>query len=127
MNDTKKDSIGESIVGIFFVVILVGGLWAWGNDSSTKKKQDELDTANARIVALEKQQQDKQQAEEQRASDLATCLWTADYNKEEFLKLNGTFNKKTGVIRAPITAFQLADAKRSADISQCQIQYGAHQ
>jgi hypothetical protein len=127
VNDTTKNSIGESIVGIFFVVILIGGLWAWGNDSSTKKKQVELDTANARILALEKQQQDKQQAEELRVNSLNLCLETANWNHDENLKMNGHYNPKTNRITAPIYAFQVAETQRANDISQCHIQYGGNQ
>jgi hypothetical protein len=127
VNDTTKNSAGESIVSIVCLVILVGGIWAWRNDNETKKKQSELSAAQAQIAATEKQQQAKRQAEEWRVESLNLCLQTADWNHDEYLKLNGHYNPKTNIITAPVWAFQIAETKRTNDISQCHLQDGGNQ
>jgi hypothetical protein len=110
----------KTIIVLFLCIFC----WSAWDGAKTEKRNNEIAAAKSRTGAIEQQKEAADKVEADRKLGLMDCLWYADYHKEEFLKLNGTFNAKTGIIRAPIPTFQIADARRAADINQCQIQYG---
>lgn len=86
---------------------------------------DRINKIDARLSALEEQTKKTKAESEERRAQLEQCVkQDADEAYWRVIKVNATYNPKTGTWRGPATAFERAEREKRDKIEECKLLYG---